>query len=145
MRSRNWTTAIYDTEDLLALYWRWPFVDVADMIAMWDTIRSSSVWIDIAGEGPWPLEFRREHKWEADPGIRRIRGTWVYDIGVGMACGGTLIHEVPHMRNWRATKPHTDIYLRLWMALWKWQVRTPTWHAIVDQLRKGGVPVEEFV
>jgi len=29
MRSRNWTTAIYDTEDLLGLYWRWELADGA--------------------------------------------------------------------------------------------------------------------
>ncbi|MFA5808737.1 MAG: hypothetical protein WC935_00185 [Thermoleophilia bacterium] len=145
MRARDWVSAIYDTEEILGLYWRWPFVDMADMIATWDAIKASPAWLEYAGEGPWPLEFHREHRWRVDTGIRRIRGTWVFDVGVGMACGGTLLHEVGHIPGWRRSKPHGDGFLRLWLALWKQEARTITWNAIVEQLRKGGVPVEEFV
>ena len=141
MRARNWANAVYNTEDVLGLYWRWPFVDLADMIAMWEGIKSWSEWPD----GEWPLEFHRENRWAADSGIRRARGTWVYDVGVGMACGGTLIHEICHMPNWRAAKPHGDIFLRHWMRIWRHQARKPTWDAICDQLNRGGVPLEEFV
>lgn len=141
MRARNWATAVYDAEEVLGLRWRWPFLELADMISMWDAIRTSPAW----PEGHWPLEFVREHQWRKDSGISRARGTWRYHVGSGSACGGALIHEAPHMVGWRRLKPHNDTYLRIWLALWKQEARTVVYNAILEQLRKGGVPVEEFV
>lgn len=145
MKARNWATPIYDTEDALGLWWRWPFLDLADAIAMWNAIQTADHWKAAVGDQYFPLEFRREHKWEADSGIRRARGTFVYDMGVGMSCGGVFLHESCHMAYWTAKRHHGDRFLRLWLGLWKDFSRTPTFNAICDQLRKGGVPVEEFV
>lgn len=145
MRARNWASVIYDTEDKLALWWRWPFIDLADAIAMWEEIKTTDTWIKHAGDGSYPLEFRREHRWKQDSGIRRGRGTFIYDAGVGMSCGGIFLHESCHMLHWRASKPHGNLFLTTWVGLWKEFCRKPTFDAICDQLRQGGVPLEKFL
>jgi hypothetical protein len=140
-RVRNWANVVYDAEEALALRWRWPFLELADMISMWEALRVSQAF----PKGEWPLEFSRLHQWRQESGIIRLRGRWGYQVGSGSACGGALIHEVSHLPGWRRQKPHNDTFLRTWLALWKQEARTVVFNAIVSQLRQGGVPVEEFV